>query len=312
MSDHLVGQSVVVGVDGSEPALDAVELGAREAFMRRRRLAIIRAVEWPIYDLPLTADLSDTIERDLRSAADADLARAVRRAREVATDIEIQAEISTNSPAATLVAASDHAALIVIGGSGHGKFTSLLAGSIATQVATHARCPVLVARGHATPGGDVVVGIDDSATSADAVGFAFDEAARRGARLHAVHAWRRPTPTGPVEMLPPVADVHRDVEDRLASEALGGWAEKYPDVQVRRSVMHGAPVDALRTASADAALLVVGARGRGGFTGLLLGSVSQSLLNRAACPVAIVRPNPAIPPAHHPDRQSDLPQAPLI
>jgi nucleotide-binding universal stress UspA family protein len=68
-----------------------------------------------------------------------------------------------------------------------------------------------------------------------------------------------------------------------------GWAEKYPDVDVRRSTVRGGAATVLKHQSHRAELLVVGSRGRGGFSGLLLGSVSQAMIHHAACPVAVVR-----------------------
>ena len=76
----------------------------------------------------------------------------------------------------------------------------------------------------------------------------------------------------------------------LLAESLAGWREKYPDVDVRELVLQEFPVESLIAQSAGAALMVVGSRGKGGFTGLLLGSVSQGVLRGAHCPLAVVRP----------------------
>jgi nucleotide-binding universal stress UspA family protein len=91
-------------------------------------------------------------------------------------------------------------------------------------------------------------------------------------------------------MLPLVhdtAEVQAD-EARLLAEVIAGWHAKYPDVVVRREVTHAGPRKALIEATHQAQLVVVGTRGRGGFAGLLLGSVSQAVLHHAACPVAVV------------------------
>ena len=113
----------------------------------------------------------------------------------------------------------------------------------------------------------------------------------RRADLVAVHAWLHPVSAGPGDMLPLVydPDALADEERRLLGESLAGWAERYPNVVVHRELVRNRPGHALVERSAAAQLVVVGARGRGGFTGLLLGSVSQTLIHHAACPVAVVR-----------------------
>jgi nucleotide-binding universal stress UspA family protein len=139
--------------------------------------------------------------------------------------------------------------------------------------------------------GQVVVGIDGSPHSTHAVGIAFEQAAFQGTGVVAVHAYEWPETSTPGELLPLVYDVDdlRNEEARLLSEALAGWCDKYPDVPVARKLVRARPVAALVAESAGAALVVVGSRGRGGFTGLLLGSVSRAVLHHADCPVAVVR-----------------------
>jgi nucleotide-binding universal stress UspA family protein len=136
-----------------------------------------------------------------------------------------------------------------------------------------------------------VLGVDGSPNNNAAIGFAFEEAALRGVPLTALHAWSHPVSTGPGDMLPVVYDVGEveSEEARLLSEALAGWGDKFPDVVVDRKLVHGGARKALIDAAHEAQLLVVGGRGRGGFTGLLLGSVSQAALHHAVCPVAIIR-----------------------
>jgi nucleotide-binding universal stress UspA family protein len=136
----------------------------------------------------------------------------------------------------------------------------------------------------------VVVGVDGSASSLRAVDFAFDEAARRATRLVAVHSWWIEVVEGMVVTTPgspqwqlAAERMHADV-----AESLAGHRERYPEVDVEMRMVNDHPVDALVSASGDAALLVVGSRGRGGFAGLLLGSVSRGALTRASCPVAVV------------------------
>jgi nucleotide-binding universal stress UspA family protein len=135
----------------------------------------------------------------------------------------------------------------------------------------------------------VVVGIDDSSISEAALAFAFDAAAARGVGLVVVHAW---SPTAIDDALAPVMDWDAATaeEDALLAERLAGWERKHPEVAVRRTVVRNGAVRSLVAASREAQLVVVGSRGRGNATGLLLGSVSHGVLHASHCPVAIVRP----------------------
>ena len=134
-----------------------------------------------------------------------------------------------------------------------------------------------------------MVGIDGSPTSEAALAFAFEAADLRGVPLVAVHTWTdyqiESTMVAVLEGDAIDADEHR-----LLAERLAGWSEKFPDVSVQRLVTRYRPAHTLIEQSAHAQLVVVGSRGRGGFAGMLLGSVSHALLHHAACPVAVVRP----------------------
>lgn len=282
--------AVVVGVDGSESSLAAVEFAAREATLRRRPLRIVHAFIWPNLNVPLGPTPYGPPEGGLRHDAERIVAAAVGRTIATAPDTPVHTDIITGAAAAVLRECSHDATVIVVGDRGLGGFTGLLVGSVAVQLAAHATCPIIVVRGVANQDLPVAVGIDGSPANDPAVGFAFEEAALRGVPLNAIHAWTRPHSTGPGDMLPLVYDV-ADVEaeeTRVLVGALAGWHDKYPDVPVHRTVEHGSPRKALLEATNRAQLMVVGTRGRGGFTGLLLGSVSQAVLHHAACPVAVV------------------------
>jgi nucleotide-binding universal stress UspA family protein len=80
-----------------------------------------------------------------------------------------------------------------------------------------------------------------------------------------------------------------DQERALLGERLAGWAEKYPDVVVHRELRHQRPTTALLEHSRTAQLVVVGSRGRGGFSGMLLGSTSHALASHTHCPVIVIR-----------------------
>jgi nucleotide-binding universal stress UspA family protein len=289
MSD-LSGAPVVVGVDGSESALDAVRLAAREAERRGRALHVVHAFIWPLMHVPLGPDPAGPPEGGLRHAAERLVGTAVDMAAKTVPGLRVTSEIREGYAAPVLLHQARQAALVVLGDRGLGAVGGLIMGSVAVQVAAHAACPVLVAKRGGHPEGPVVVGVDGSEVSDHAVGFAFEEASQRGAPLRAVLAWRYPVSAGHGDMLPLVYDRNELAaeEEVVLAEATAGWRDRFPDVVVTRHLDRGRPADVLVRESRAAQLVVVGARGRGGFTGLLLGSVSHAVLHHAHCPIAIV------------------------
>ncbi|MEU2615768.1 universal stress protein [Micromonospora sp. NPDC007271] len=285
------GAAVVVGVDGSEPALRAVRLAAAEAARRHRPLRVVHGFIWPLLRVPVSPPPSAPPGAGLRHQAEELVAEAVAEAESAAPGVRVSGEIIDGEAAAVLLGESPTATMIVLGDRGLGGFAALVIGSVAIQVAAHADCPVLVARGAHRTAGPVVVGVDGSAPSQAAVEFAAEEAALRGARLHAVHAYTHPTSSGPGDMQPLVYEegLLRDEEDRILANSLTGLADRHPQVPLTREVVHGRPVGVLTEAARTAQLVVVGGRGRGELSGLLLGSVSQGVLHHADCPVAVVR-----------------------
>ena len=288
-----VSPPVVVGVDGSESSLAAVDWAAREAAARRTALRVVHAFIWPKLNVPLGPATYADPDGGLRADARGLLGDAVQRARAAAPGVEVTAEMPEAMPVPAMLHESRTACLVVLGSRGLGGFGGLLLGSTAVQVAAHAPVPVVVVRRgdpgpHAVARGDVVVGVDGSQHSVDAVAFAFAEAQRLGTGVLALTI----SPSGPIDTVPAgvlLADDDDPEPARALAEAVAGWSEKYPDVPVRRAVARGHASRTLTDLAADAALLVVGSRGAGGFRGLLIGSVSQGVLHHATCPVAIVR-----------------------
>ncbi|GAA2797945.1 universal stress protein [Saccharopolyspora taberi] len=268
----------VVGVDGSDPAFDAVRWAADDAALHRVPL---RLVSVGPESLPAAARAADESERSRWLSA------AVRLA---APDCETSSELRRGVPSAVLVEESQQARRIVVGVRGHGERTGLPVGSTAEAVAVHARCPVAVVRGRvAAPASPVLVGVDGSRVGEAAVGVAFEEASVRRAPLVAVHVWID-VEAEPWFGLDDRAWAEIDETERaLLAERLAGWQEKYPDVAVRRVVERDRPVRYLVEHAENAQLVVVGSRGRGGMTGMLLGSTSRALLHVAPCPVLIAR-----------------------
>jgi nucleotide-binding universal stress UspA family protein len=281
---------ILVGIDGSEQSMLALDWALAEAASRGLPVRLLHAMDLRPYGSPARTGALYFDENDARTYARELLDEAAERAASGAPDVPVSVETATARPARTLIAASHDAALVVLGARGAGGFDELLLGAVGTQVAAHAACPTVVVREPAV-GGDIVVGIDGSPLSDAALNFAFDEASRRGGKLVALHAWPHPISVGPGDQVPVVYNVEQIAEDeaRLLAEAVAGHRDRYPDVDFVQQVVHAAPAHALVEASTHADLVVVGARGHGGFAGLLLGSVSQVVLRHAHCTVAVVR-----------------------
>ncbi|GGI94220.1 universal stress protein [Streptomyces brasiliensis] len=285
---------VVVGVDGAPSSLAAVAEAAREARWRGAGLRVVHAFLWPAMHVPMGPSPLGPKEGGLRNMVQRLIAEAVERARTVAPDVDVTHAVVTGEPLTVLTAESRAAELVVVGSRGMGGFVGLLIGSTAVHLAAHGRCPVLVVREEPHADGPVVLGVDGSVAGEKAVDFAFAEAARREVPLVALHAWTtwNAPMQEPQDASVPYANppgVLAEEERRLLSEALAGRQERYPGVVVEQKTVRGGAREALIEASRSAQLVVVGARGRGGLTGLLLGSVSQALLHHAQCPVAVVR-----------------------
>lgn len=298
MTNFTAGERpVVVGVDGSASALHAVRWAAREAARRKAPLRIVHVcylmpVRHPKQVAPPPA-YYDAILAQGRHRLD----EAADAARDAAADVSLSSDLRDGVAADVLIAESTTAQLFVLGSRGLGGFSSLLVGSVAVALSAHGHCPVVVMHSSTVDGappesGPVVVGVDGSPLSDAAVAFAFDAAAARRVPLLAVHTWIDADLRGGVWTATPWtvdwAPVQPKEELRL-EERIAGWREKFPNVEVRTFVGRDRPVRALLDQAAGAQLIVVGSRGRGTFTGMGLGSVSQSLLHHAECPVAVVR-----------------------
>jgi len=274
---------IVVGIDGSSFGEAALSWAAGEAALRSAPLVLVYAFQWPLMGHPISN--IETVDTEPELARQMLLDHACT-ARELAPRIEVGSRMIFGSPARTLLEMGRGAEMVVVGSRGLGGFAGLLAGSVSLQVAEHSDSPAVVVRASGTPGGPILVGLDGHLSEA-ALGWAFDEAARHGATLLAVHAWAEPDGhDGPA---PDLDDpVEADASERLF-DVLARWRHKYPMVPVTEEHTRGHPVPVLLERAATARLMVVGSRGRGGFAGLLLGSTSQGVLRHAPCPVAVIR-----------------------
>jgi nucleotide-binding universal stress UspA family protein len=295
---NTIDPRITVGVDGSAGSTAALAWAARIASLRHLQLRIVHGLQLTgLYYGGLPGAGAEALFDAIRADGDRIVADARSLAESVDKDLVITTELPNEPPVPMLIDESRHARMLVVGRTGAGGFTGMLVGGTAATVASHAHSPVAIIRGRQDTtmipdSGPVVVGIDGSPNSEPAIAVAFEEASLRGVPLVAVHAWNDVTyedTRGTVRVLTQ-PDALEGGEERLLTERLAGWPEKYPDVEIRRLLVRDRPRHALLEASETAQLVVVGSHGRGGFTGMLLGSTSQALVQHAPCPVLVVRP----------------------
>ena len=284
---------ILVAVDGSPASKVATDWAARSAAMKHLPLKLVVVISPPTVlgfpEVPVPSVYFDWQASEGRKVLDDAL--AVVNEATADTPIEVTSETVTGSTVPTLVELSKDAQLIVVGCRGHGALARGLLGSVSSGLIHHAHCPVAVIHDedplmpHPSQA-PVVVGIDGSPASELATEIAFEEASFRGVDLVAVHAWN----DSDVFEVPGVDwSALQAAGEETLSERLAGWRERYPDVAVRRIVVADKAARQLVEQSESAQLLVVGSRGRGGFTEMLLGSVSAAVVNAARMPVIVAR-----------------------
>jgi nucleotide-binding universal stress UspA family protein len=292
MSEPAASLGIVVCVDGSPASRVAVDWAARTAARRRKTLTLAHVLPSAGTQSWVQVPLPPAFLQDEQDAAREILDNAAGVARAAAGEnlAGLGQKILLGQPVAALADLSADADMIVVGSRGLGTWERRLLGSVSTGLVHHARCPVAVIRDEdpliAHPDqAPVVVGIDGSPASEHATAIAFDEASRRGVDLVAVHTWSDAGYELPSE---PWTEVQPE-ENMLLAERLAGWQERYPDVTVRRVVCRDQPARRLLDEAATAQLVVVGSHGRGGFAGMLLGSVSTQVVQSARTPVIVAR-----------------------
>jgi nucleotide-binding universal stress UspA family protein len=296
MEAQQAGSPVVVGIDGSLSALRAVRWAAAEAGRRKVPLRLVLAHPADTSPLGTHRGGSGAELGEVRCAvAGRQLAEAVAVAAASAGGVTVEQQLVVGAPVAVLRAEAERAQVLVLGDRGRGAVVGLLAGSVAVGVSAQAACPVVLVR---TEKGEpvedrtrpVVVGIDGSPVSEQALAFAFDAASVRGVPLVAVHTWSDLI-VEETTALPLSWSTVEASEAEVLAERLAGWGQRYPDVAVVRRIALDRPAHALVKESRAAQLVVVGSRGRGVMPGRLLGSVSHAVVHRAHCSVAVV-PSP--------------------
>jgi nucleotide-binding universal stress UspA family protein len=295
MSSTTKHYGIIVGVDGSSASDAAVSWAAHDAVMRGVTLTLMH-VQDPIARTWSQTKASEEVAGWQKAEGGGVLANASKIAHDVTKDasqITINGELQFSAPGPTLVGRSEDADLIVVGTDGRGALARGLLGSVSSGLVRHARCPVAVIHDgepqlpHPTKA-PVLVGVDGSAASELATEIAFDEAARRCVGLIALHAWSdRELIELPGVDWPAV----KAEEERMMSEALAGWEERYPDVTVSKLLVCDKPARALVETSQSAQLVVVGSHGRNALTRTFLGSVSNAVVQSVRAPVIVARPS---------------------
>lgn len=272
---------LVVGVDDTSQAQLALRWAVGEADRRRVPMRVVS-----VYPASAHATLDDERAHSvMRERFD----EAVAYVSDRLGHDQVSGVFVTGNPASILLNETSDASMLVVGSRSRGTAGSLLLGSVSSAVAAHAWCPVVVVHSRDDSPAPIVVGIDGSTGSDRALKFAFEESLSRGVPLDVVHCWEQ------VGYIDPA--VWTDGHVVSVAEKLRQWLtdttaamrERYPDVEVRERLVEGPPSLVLADLSDDASIVVVGSRGHGGVAGLLLGSVSQSVLHHAHCTVAVVR-----------------------
>lgn len=294
--------SIVVGIDGSAPSERALVWAVRQAGLEHRALTLVHAAHFnPGGDTGLVGLDVGALMEDLRQWGRDLLSDATARVTAQDPEVRVHQVLTIDDPRQALLSLAEHAAMLVIGSRGHGMVASLLLGSVSVSVSKHAACPVVVVRHPRSQdggsGGGVLVGIDGSAETRGAVEFAYRTASFRGLPLTAVHVFWDMSHIGADQH--DVADDEPGLEDlrALLSESIAGMREKFPDVQDRVRLVRGFRDRQLIQASAGMDLLVVGARQRGFVGDFVYGTISPTVVEHAACDVAVV-PAPPVLPAH--------------
>jgi len=284
----------VVGIDGSDRDETCIRYAAGAAPRTGRPLHLLHAQDIAVE----LAAANPIAARGLAFVPDLALdsqilADALERARAEWPDLDITGSEPWMHPEEALIEASDEAYLIVVGSSRISGLERLLLGRSALAVSLHSRCPVIILPegGRTDAGGPVVLGFDGSEGAREAARRAFWIADLRGTSVRTITSWYAEVVEGHVVTTPgtPAWEQVESGYRTMVEEGLADIREKYPNVDLDIRIVRGPAAEVLVRESADASLLVIGSRGRGGFRGMLLGSVSHKVLETATSPVMVIR-----------------------
>jgi nucleotide-binding universal stress UspA family protein len=288
-----MNRSIVAGVDGSPEGLAAAHYAAALAGRRNTQLRLIHVFEGLFlgYGPGFAAGSFAANDEPLREAAEKTLADSAAEIRAAYPQLTVETQLREGVPAAVFIEESQEAVATVVGSRGLGGFAGLQLGSVSSQVAAHGHGPVVVVRPAPQPEGPVLVGFDGSDAAYAALDYGIHEALALGVPLAVANVyWEEPWGFKETPVPDPAITAEQKAR-QLITDALELPREEHPELQVEIRTLHSLnPEHSLIEESARASLTVVGCRGRGGFAGLLLGSVSHKLVHHAAGPVAVVHP----------------------
>ncbi|MFI6847774.1 universal stress protein [Kitasatospora sp. NPDC050467] len=287
---------VLTGLDGSPSSESAASWAAGEAQRRGAPLRLLHA--WPWLSPQNAKDTSDFRPGDLRPAALRALSECAEHIRLDHPGLVIETAVIGDDPVDALVKAAEGQELLVLGSRGLGGFAGLLTGSVALAVAARVNTPTVLVRADRPsspqPGtvsrGEVVVGVDTGQADGAVLAFAFAEAARRGARLRAVHGWDPVPLWAATSWVPPRSEIaaREAAVKRLLTESPAAGRAAHPDVPLVVEVRHGSAARAVVAAGEGADLVIVGRHDRHHPLGMRLGPVAHAVLHHAAAPVAVI------------------------
>lgn len=280
-----MSQHVVIGVDGSEASEAALHWGLDYATHHHAKVTLLQ-----IADDSFLSDRA-AFRSESQAVSDQLLNQEIEAAKTYGFSGEINGVAIVGHPVEEFEKYSKNADLVVLGDHTGSRVSGAFFGSRSVKIAAVSHAPVVVVPViEEKPTKGVVVGVDGSDASQAAIQYAAEEASRLGVELVAVYAWMPPLTPGLEQLW---SEELLEAQQSAAEEALAigtaGLAGRYPDLKIRREIVQAPPIGALLGEANGASLLVVGSRGRGGFSRLLLGSVSQGVLSDLPCPVVVTR-----------------------
>jgi nucleotide-binding universal stress UspA family protein len=288
----VTSRPIVVGTDGSQHALRAVEWAAREARGRGESLLIVSVPwAWPVSTPPGTfvfAVASEASDAD-HAAASMAVGVAGDRVGELFPGLRVEAEVIPGYPVQVLLRRAAEASMLVVGSRGAGGFAAMMLGSVSRCISTSSPCPAVIVGGEPLPvRGEIAVGVREPERAAAALRFGFEEAALHHSRLLAVHAWGSPSllENTVQRRIDPVTATAIAAEQLHA--LLAEWAKEYPEVDSRADIVQGHPGRVLSEVSARADLVILGRHRVTDSDAPPVGSALHAVLGHAAGPVAIV------------------------
>lgn len=285
---------IIVGYTGSTDAVPALEAAARLAARSGEPLLIVSAFDNPTVDVATYVSFTRPTQAEVEEWYRDVMIEGEQRARAQGA-VEVESKVVLGPVPAALIVSATAEDVIVVGHRHHREFASAFLGSVAVQLSGHAPCPVVVVGPEPHEwAGPLVVGVDGSTASRHAVTTAAEWARRFALPLVVASAWQDQVLVGlgegwALSTLQTGADAVRDATREMIDGIAEEIREQHPDLDVSTRLLHGDPAVALLEATRDATALIVGSRGRGGFSGLLLGSVSHQLIHRSEIPVVVVR-----------------------